>query len=66
MNSTVTADAMTEPSPEEVARMRAQMDEWWTEIEDCNAQMEANRPEVDRLRAETQVILDSIHRMLNY
>lgn len=27
-SSTLTADALTEPSPEEIARMRAQMDEW--------------------------------------
>ena len=66
MNSTLTADAITEPSPEEIARMRAQMDAWWVEIEACNAQMEANRPEVDQLRAETQVMLDSLHRMLKY
>lgn len=66
MNSTLTADMTAEPSAEEITRMRAQMDEWWIEIEACNAQMEANRPEMDRLRAETQVILDSIHRMLNY
>ena len=65
MNSTLTADATAEPSPEEIARMRAQMDEWWTEIEACNAQMEANRPEVDRLRAETRVMLASIQRMLS-
>ena len=65
MNSTLTADAMTEPSPEEIARMQAQMDEWWIEIEDCNARMEANRPEIDRLRAETRVMLDSIQRMLS-
>ena len=66
MNSTLTADMTAEPSAEEITRMRAQMDEWWIEIEACNAQMEANRPEMDRLRAETQVILDSIHRMLKY
>ena len=64
MSSTLTADALAEPSPEEIVRMQLQIDEWWVEIEACNAQMEANRPEIERLRTETHVILDSIQRML--
>ena len=65
MNSTLAADTQTEPSPEEIARMQAEMEEMWIEIEACNAQMEANRPEIDRLRMETRVILDSIQRMMS-
>lgn len=65
MDRTLTADAVAEPSPEEITRMQAQMAQWWTEIEICNAQMEANRPEVDRLRVETRVMLDSIQKILS-
>ncbi len=64
MNSTLAADPMDEPSAEEIARMQAEMHEWYIEAEKTLARMDANRPEIDRLRAETEVILDSIERML--
>jgi hypothetical protein len=64
MNSTLTADPMAEPSAEEIAQMRAELDEMYIEAEKTLARMDARRPEIDRLRAETEVILDSIERML--
>ncbi len=64
MNSTLTADVITEPSPEEIARMQAEMHEGYLEAEKTLDRMEERRPEIDRLRAETEVILDSIERML--
>ena len=42
MNSTVTADALTEPSPEEIAHMRAELDEMYIEAEKTLAHMDAN------------------------
>ncbi|MGI4788821.1 MAG: hypothetical protein ACRYFS_08220 [Janthinobacterium lividum] len=60
MTSTLPADAMTEPSPEEIARMRAELDEMYIEAEKTLARMDANRPEIDLMRAETKVILDSL------
>ena len=64
MNSTLTADPDVEPSPEEIARMRAEMDTMYLEAEKTLARMDADWPEVERLRAETKVILDSIDRMM--
>ena len=64
MNSTLTADAMTEPSPEEIARMQAEMHEMYLEAEKTLARMDANWPEIERLRAETRVILESIDQMM--
>ena len=64
MNSTLTADAMTEPSPEEIARMRAELDEMYMEAEKTLARMDARRPEMDRVQAEIKATLDSIERML--
>ena len=64
MNSTLTAEAVTEPSPEEIARMRAELDEMYIEAEKTLARMDAERPEIDRMRAETEVTLASIERML--
>lgn len=64
MNSTLTADALAEPSPEEIARMGAELDEMYTEAEKTLARMDARRPEMDRVQAEIDATLDSIERML--
>ncbi len=64
MNNTLTADTMTEPSPEEIARMRAELDEMYVEAEKTLARMDAHRPEIDQMRAETEVMLASIEKML--
>ena len=64
MNSTLTADPDVEPSPEEIVRMQAEMHEMYLEAERTLARMDANWPEIERLRAETKVILDSIDRMM--
>jgi hypothetical protein len=64
MNSTLTADPNVEPSAEEIARMRAEMNEWYLEAEKILARMDEGRPEIDRMRAETEVTLASIERML--
>ena len=64
MNSTLTADPDVEPSQEEIARMRAELDELYIEAEKTLARMDARQPEMDRLRAETRANLDSIERML--
>ena len=64
MSSVLTADLETEPTPEEIARMQAEMHEMFLEGEKTLARMDANWPEIERLRAETRVILDSIDRMM--
>ncbi len=64
MNSALIADPDVEPSPEEIARMQAEMHEWYVEAEKTLARMDARRPEIDRLRAETEVMLASIEKML--
>ncbi len=64
MNSTLTVDPDVEPSPEEIARMRAELDEMYLEAEKTLARMDDHRPEIDRMRAETEVTLASIERML--
>lgn len=60
MDALLNPDSTAEPSAEEIARMQAEMHEWLVEAEQIFARMEANRPETDRIRAETQVILDSL------
>lgn len=60
MDSTLAADPNAEPSAEEIARMQAEMQEWYVEAEKTLARMDERRPEIDRLRAETQIILDSL------
>jgi len=64
MSTTLTADPLVVPTPEEIAQMQAEMHEMFIEAERTLARMDANRPEIDRLRAETEVILDSIERMM--
>ncbi len=64
MNSMPTADPDAEPSAEEIARMQAEMHEWYIEAEKTLARMDEHRPEIDRMRAETEVTLASIERML--
>ena len=64
MNSTLVADPDVEPSPEEIARMRAELDEMYIEAEKTLARMDARRPEMDRVQAEIKATLDSIERML--
>jgi hypothetical protein len=64
MNSTLTADPTVEPSPEEIARMQAEMHEMYLEAEKILARMDGHRPEIDRMRAETEATLASIERML--
>ena len=64
MNSPLTADPDAEPSPEEIARMKVEMDAMYVEAEKTLARMDANWPEIERLRAETKVILDSIDKMM--
>ncbi len=66
MNSTLTADTDVEPSPEEIARMQAEMQEWYVEAEKTFARMDERRVEIDRLRAETRVILDSCEQMMRH
>ncbi len=66
MNSTLTADSLTEPSPEEIARMQAEMHKMYLEAEKILARMDANWPEVERLRTETQVIIASINEMMRH
>ncbi len=64
MTSTLAIDPTAEPSAEEIARMQAKMHEMYLEAEKTLARMDANRPEIDRMRAETEVMLASIERML--
>ena len=65
MDSVLTASPLSEPTPEEIAQMQAEMQEIWTEIKASNVRAGANRVEINQLRAETQVMLDSIKRMLS-
>ena len=64
MNSTLTADPMAEPSAEEIARMQAEMQEWYAEAEKTFVRMDARQVEIDQLRAETHAILDSCEAMM--
>ncbi len=64
MDALLNPDLTAEPSAEEITRMQAEMQEWYAEAEKMLARMEANRPEIDRLRAETRVILDSCEQMM--
>ena len=64
MNSALTADPNAEPSAEEIARMQAEMHGWYVEAEKTLACMDAQQPEIDRLRAETEVMLASIEQMM--
>ena len=66
MNSTLTAESLTEPSPEEIARMQAEMHKMYLEAEKTLARMDANWPEIERLRTETQVIIASINEMMRH
>lgn len=71
MSSVLTADNLeltineAEPTPEEAAVIQSAMRDMYKQIKDSNARMEANRIEIDRLKAETRVILDSISGMLS-
>ena len=66
MNSKLTAEPLTEPSPEEITRMQAEMHVMYLEAEKTLARMDANWPEIERLRTETQVILASINEMMRH
>lgn len=65
MNSTLSADKMIQPSPKEAAELQTALQEIYAEILASNARVEASRLEIDTLRTETQVMLDSLHRMLS-
>lgn len=64
MNSAFTADSAAEPSTEEIARMRAELDGMYIEAEKTLARMDARQLEIDQLRAETHVILESCENMM--
>jgi len=64
MSTTLTADNYTEPMPEDTAGLQAAIQNIYLQVEAYNARMESDRVEIDNLRAETQVMLDAIHRML--
>ena len=66
MNSILNAGIMKQPSPSELAEMQASLQEMYVEIEASNARMEANRVEIDTLRSETRIILDSLQRMMSH
>lgn len=66
MNPVLTADPLAEPTPEEIARIRAELQEMYAEAERSFARMDANRVEIDQLRAETQVMLDSIKEAMRH
>ena len=66
MNSVLTTAIPAEPTPEEIAQMQAEMHEMFLEAEKTLARMDANWPEIERLRAETRVILDSIDQMMRH
>jgi len=64
MNSVLTADPSAELTPEEVSKIQVELQEMYVQAEQSFARMDANRVEIDRLRAETQVMLDSIKETL--
>ncbi len=66
MNSVLTADPLAEPTPEEIAQMQAEMQEMYIQAEQAFARMDANQLEIAKMRAETQVILDSIKEMMRH
>lgn len=66
MNNTLTAESLAEPSLEEIARMQAEMHKMYLEAEKTLARMDANWPEIERLRTETQVIIASINEMMRH
>ena len=64
MNTTLTADNYSESMPDDTAGLQAAIHNIYLQVEAYNARMESDRVEIDNLRAETQVMLDAIHRML--
>jgi predicted nucleic acid-binding Zn-ribbon protein len=54
------------PSAEEIARIQAEMQKMQVEIETCNARVEANQLEIDRLRTETHDILVAIAEVIKH
>ena len=64
MSTTVTAENYVEQMPEDTAGLQAAIHTIYLQVEAFNDRMESDRIEIDSMRAETQVMLDAIHRML--
>ena len=64
MSTTVPAENYVEQMPEDTAGLQAAIQNIYLQVEAYNDRMESDRIEIDSLRAETQVMLDAIHRML--
>ena len=64
MSTTITAENYVEQIPEDTAGLQAATQNIYLQVEAYNDRMESDRIEIDILRAETQVMLDAIHRML--
>ncbi|MDQ2800533.1 MAG: hypothetical protein M3Y13_12950 [Armatimonadota bacterium] len=65
MSSVLTNDKTAEPTSDEAAALEAAVRDIAAQIEQSNARMERDRVEIDRLQAETRVMLNSIAQTLS-